>query len=536
MNNVNIKDIIDNYNYLKSYELMNINKLNNLLFGEYISKNEDIERVINESLEVDEILPEYCDLINIKSTKENQLLLRDKFVYFLVNSIDDDKLNILDNDKLKSIKAQDENNNFNDYALIYPSYNKLLKDRKYKDYFLGISNKLFKLLNGINSDYYEKISNLDDNVIEFIDSLDTIKNWDSLDELERKEKLINEFIGRLLYASVDYASTKYSDYISKKEFIKTGDFFDSLKNLKLTNNLLDKAKEIDNNNELVINKVIELYPYSVEIFDKKYTSIAEDYGYKLNDKLINCVYYQFNDINIKLIPENERETYLNNLINIFYSYKNTKDDNNLYNYLIGLDTFIRNINYYDKDISKYNDESYEIFNKEKYKNIDRIKYILKLIKKYYDSSLNINLGLSVIDIMPIGPIDLKREKYEKIEELKEAVIILYKKYDFNIIELNDIIDKKGSLYNKIIDFYNNNELLILSNSLINSPELDELFDNLILITNLDALKRNNKDILFEDSSNILIMLKKLCDANKIIRDYINVFLLEKRVMELIENV
>lgn len=65
MNNVNIKDIIDNYNYLKSYELMNINKLNNLLFGEYISKNEDIERVINESLEVDEILPEYCDLITI---------------------------------------------------------------------------------------------------------------------------------------------------------------------------------------------------------------------------------------------------------------------------------------------------------------------------------------------------------------------------------------------------------------------------------------------------------------------------------------
>ena len=531
----NIKDIIDNYKYIKSLNLIDIKDLNQLLFGEYISLEDDIVEILTNSINEDGVLPEYSDILNLPSTKENQLLIRDRFTYLLVNGIEENELRLFSNNLIKNINIIDEDNNFNDYDLIYPTYNKLLKDNKYKDYFWGISNKLFKLLNSINHTYYEKISNLDESVIEFIDNLDTIKNWNNLEELERKQRLLNEIIAKLLYVSIDYSYTKYKDNISKEDYINSEELFKIISNLKLTNKLLESCKKIDND-ELIIKKVIELYPYSVEIFDKKYISYAEEYGYKFNTKLVNCAYYLFNNLTVELIPTKEKNSYLNNLINIFNEYKNNKDDNYLYNYLIGLDTYIRNINYFDPEINNYNNESFEIFNKDKYKNIDRIKYLSKLIKKYYDSTLNTTLGNLVIDLIPIGTFNKKIEIYDEVEELKNMSLDLSINYNLNILELNDIFNKKGHLYNEIIDFYNSKELIIITNSLINSSKLDVLINDLLLITNKSTDKNKIKEELFDNSSSILIMLKKLCNTNQKTREYINIYLLEKEVMELIKNV
>lgn len=531
----NIKDIIDNYKYIKSLNIIDIKDLNQLLFGEYISLEDDIVEILTNSINEDGVLPEYSDILNLPSTNENKLIIRDRFTYLLVNGIEENKLRLFSNDLSKSINLVDEDNNFNDYSLIYPAYNNLLKNNKYKDYFWGISNKLFKLLNSINHTYYEKISNLDESVIDFIDNLDTIKNWNNLEELERKQRLLNEIIAKILYASIDYSYTKYKDNISKEDFINSEELFKIISNLKLTNKLLESCKKIDND-ELIIKKVIELYPYSVETFDKKYYSYAEEYGYKLNTKLVNCAYFLFNNLNVDLISTKEKTSYLNNLINIFNKYKNNKNDEYLYNYLIGLDTYIRNINYFDPEINNYNKESLEIFNKDKYKNIDRIKYLSKLIKKYYDSTLNTTLGNLVIDLLPIDTLNNKIELYNEIEELKDISLELSINYELNVLELNDIINKKGHLYNEILDFYNSKELIIITNSLLNSNKLDDLINDLLLITNKSTDKNVIKEKIFDNSSSILIMLKKLCDTNKKTREYIDIYLLEKEVMELIKNV
>ena len=241
----NIKDIIDNYKYIKSLNIIDIKDLNQLLFGEYISLEDDIVEILTNSINEDGVLPEYSDILNLPSTNENKLIIRDRFTYLLVNGIEENKLRLFSNDLLKSINLVDEDNNFNDYSLIYPAYNNLLKNNKYKDYFWGISNKLFKLLNSINHTYYEKISNLDESVIDFIDNLDTIKNWNNLEELERKQRLLNEIIAKILYVSIDYSYTKYKDNISKEDFINSEELFKIISNLKLTNKLLESCKKID---------------------------------------------------------------------------------------------------------------------------------------------------------------------------------------------------------------------------------------------------------------------------------------------------
>ena len=531
MKDIDINLIIDNYRFIKSLNLVDIKELNILLFGQNIINEEDIVEIITNSIEEDEVLPEYSDILNI----DNKLLLRDRFVYFLVNGIDEDTLKIYSNDDYKSMEIIDENNNFTDYGLLYPTYNNLLKNRTYKEYFFGVSNKLFKLLNSINYTFYEKITDFDENVISFINSLDTIKNWNKLDIYERKNKLVNEIIGRLLYSSVEYASTKYKEHISKEKFINSKDFYPTLKNIKLTNKLLESSKNIDYKNELVINKVIELYPYSVEIFDKKYITKAKEYGYLFDTKLVNCSYYLFNNLKVELIPIRDRYNYLNYLNNLFNKYKNNKNKDNLYNYLIGLDTYIRNNNYYDKDINLYNNLSLEIFNKDKFDKVDCIRYISKLIKKYYDSTLNTTIGTLVIDLLPISLLDIKIDKYEEINTLRDIYIDLYENYKINVFELNEIINNKRHLYDTIMDFYKSNELIIVTDSLINSNKLDDLFNELIMITN-NKIDSSIKEKYYANSSDLIIMLKKICDTEKTTRDYMNIYLEERNVMGLIQDV
>ena len=103
--------------------------------------------------------------------------------------------------------------------------------------------------------------------------------------------------------------------------------------------------------------------------------------------------------------------------------------------------------------------------------------------------------------------------------------------ELNVLELNDIINKKGHLYNEILDFYNSKELIIITNSLLNSNKLDNLINDLLLITNKSTDKNVIKEKLFDNSSSVLIMLKKLCDTNKKTREYIDIYLLEKEVIE-----
>lgn len=547
MEDIYFRDIIDNYKYIKSLKIIEDNELNQLLFGEYLSCDEDIIEIIKNSVKDDDMLPNYVSLINIQSTEENKIKIRDKFIYLIISNYvgnyekDDKKLLLLDNNKLKCMELFDEENNYEDYNLIYPHYNNLLKNRKYKDYFIGISNKLFKLLNSINSTYYEKITNLDDATISFIESLNTIKEWEKLDRIERKQQLVNEIIARILYASVDFVSSYFENVISKEEYIKTDDFYKTLKDLRLNNQLLENAKLINKNNKLVINKVIELYPYSVELFinetkDNNYIELAKKFGYKFSENIINCSYYIYNDVNLELIPIRERENYLSKLIKLFREYKSNNNINILYKLFIGVDTYIRNVNYYDPDIKLFNHESYEIFNKDNYNNDKSIEYIKKLTNKYKESTLNMTLGRLVLESFPTSTIDIKINHFNYLVELKEMYIYLIEKFRLNINKLNNSLNKNSHLYKMINNYYYDNELMIKEDKIINSPELDEILNNLKFMTTVDASDDFIKEKFLNDSSNILTILKSICDTDEITKYYLNIYCLEYILMGLVENV
>lgn len=547
MEDIYFRDIIDNYKYIKSLKIIEDNELNQLLFGEYLSCDEDIIEIIKNSVKDDDMLPNYVSLINIQSTEENKIKIRDKFIYLIISNYvgnyekDDKKLLLLDNNKLKCMELFDEENNYEDYNLIYPHYNNLLKNRKYKDYFIGISNKLFKLLNSINSTYYEKITNLDDSTISFIESLNTIKEWEKLDRIERKQQLVNEIIARILYASVDFVSSYFENVISKEEYIKTDDFYKTLKDLRLNNQLLENAKLINKNNKLVINKVIELYPYSVELFinetkDNNYIELAKKFGYKFSENIINCSYYIYNDVNLELIPIRERENYLSKLIKLFREYKSNNNINILYKLFIGVDTYIRNVNYYDPDIKLFNHESYEIFNKDNYNNDKSIEYIKKLTNKYKESTLNMTLGRLVLESFPTSTLDIKINYFNYLVELKEMYIYLIEKFSLNINKLNNSLNKNSHLYKMINNYYYDNELMIKEDKIINSPELDEILNNLKFMTTVDASDDFIKEKFLNDSSNILTILKSICDTDEITKYYLNIYCLEYILMGLVENV
>lgn len=547
MEDIYFRDIIDNYKYIKSLKIIEDNELNQLLFGEYLSCDEDIIEIIKNSVKDDEMLPNYVSLINIKSTEENKIKIRDKFIYLIISNYvgnyekDDKKLLLLDNNKLKCMELFDEENNYEDYNLIYPHYNNLLKNRKYKDYFIGISNKLFKLLNSINSTYYEKITNLDDATISFIESLNTIKEWEKLDRIERKQKLVNEIIARILYASVDFVSSYFANVISKEEYIKTDDFYKTLKDLRLNNQLLENAKLINKNNKLVINKVIELYPYSVELFinetkDNNYIELAKKFGYKFSENIINCSYYIYNDVNLELIPIRERENYLSKLIKLFREYKSNNNINILYKLFIGVDTYIRNVNYFDPEIKLFNHESYEIFNKDNYNNDKSIEYIKKLTNKYKESTLNMTLGRLVLESFPTSTLDIKINYFNYLVELKEMYIYLIEKFSLNINKLNNSLNKNSHLYKMINNYYYDNKLMIKEDKIINSPKLDEILNDLKFMTTVDASDDFIKEKFLNDSSNILTILKSICDTDEITKYYLNIYCLEYILMGLVENV
>lgn len=548
MEDIYFRDIIDNYKYIKSLKIIEDNELNQLLFGEYLSCDEDIIEIIKNSVKDDDMLPNYVSLINIQSTEENKIKIRDKFIYLIISNYvgnyekDDKKLLLLlDNNKVKCMELFDEENNYEDYNLIYPHYNNLLKNRKYKDYFIGISNKLFKLLNSINSTYYEKITNLDDATISFIESLNTIKEWEKLDRIERKQKLVNEIIARILYASVDFVSSYFANVISKEEYIKTDDFYKTLKDLRLNNQLLENAKLINKNNKLVINKVIELYPYSVELFinetkDNNYIELAKKFGYKFSENIINCSYYIYNDVNLELIPIRERENYLSKLIKLFREYKSNNNINILYKLFIGVDTYIRNVNYFDPEIKLFNHESYEIFNKDNYNNDKSIEYIKKLTNKYKESTLNMTLGRLVLESFPTSTLDIKINYFNYLVELKEMYIYLIEKFSLNINKLNNSLNKNSHLYKMINNYYYDNELMIKEDKIINSPELDEILNDLKFMTTVDASDDFIKEKFLNDSSNILTILKSICDTDEITKYYLNIYCLEYILMGLVENV
>ena len=213
MEDVSIKNILTNYNYLKKLHLLDDKELNSFLFNRQISTEEEIVDYVNNFIKQYELLPGKVDILNIDDNDVNKQSLKDYIIYLReLNYLDSNNNIYFFKNDLNTIIEYDKYLNSIDSTILYPEYSKLLRNREINKYIEGISNNLFKLLNSINETYYEKITSGNEKVIELIKSLNTYKLWDNLDKKIRLVRLKNELIGRLLYVSVEYMNDYFKDY------------------------------------------------------------------------------------------------------------------------------------------------------------------------------------------------------------------------------------------------------------------------------------------------------------------------------------
>ena len=471
MEDVSIKNILTNYNYLKKLHLLDDKELNSFLFNRQISNEEEIVDYVNNFIKKYELLPGKVDILNIDDNDINKQSLKDYIIYLReLNYLDSNKNIYFFKNDLNTIIEYDKYLNSIDSTILYPEYSKLLRNREINKYIEGISNNLFKLLNSINETYYEKITSGNEKVIELIKSLNTYKLWNNLDEKIRLVRLKNELIGRLLYVSVEYMNDYFKDY-------NDNNLKSNISNLKLDDDLLERAKNIKIEKE-IMEQVIELYPYSIEILrkginynddniDKYYYDLAVSNGYQLRNNTSNISYSIYNEINIPLIPYKDRLEFLNKTLSYYNTY--IKENNNEYlnKFYENLDIYIRNINYYDKDINRnYN--------------------IKELVNKYKNQILNITISNEVVNLLPIGTRKIKESIYEELNTCKEMYLYFLNNYN---IEINE--------FSKVFELDNEEDIINYLSTISYEDIKDKLNKNKETILDyINKLKNINKNTIY----------------------------------------
>ena len=471
MEDVSIKNILTNYNYLKKLHLLDDAELNKFLFNKQISNDEEIVDYVHSFIKEYELLPGKVDILNIESNDINKQSLKDYIIYLReLNYLDSNKNIYFFKNDLNTIIEYDKYLNSIDNAILYPEYSKLLRNREFNKYIEGISNNLFKLLNSINETYYEKITSGNDKVLELIKSLNTYKLWDNLDKKVRLVRLKNELIGRLLYVSVEYMNDYFKDYNDKS-------LRSSIGSLKLDDELLEKAKNIKVEKD-IMEQVLELYPYSIEILrkginynddniDKYYYDLAVSNGYLLRNNTSNISYSIYNEIDIPLIPYCDRLEFLNKTLSYYNTYIKDKNNDYLDKFYENLDTYLRCVNYYDKDINK--------------------KYNIKeLVKEFKNQTLNITISNEVVNLLPIGTRNIKESIYEELNACKEIYLYFLNEYK---IEIND--------FSKVFEMNNEEDIISYLSTISYDDIKDKLNENKETILDyINKLKYVNKNTIY----------------------------------------
>ena len=471
MEDVSIKNILTNYNYLKKLHLLDDAELNKFLFNKQISNDEEIVDYVHSFIKEYELLPGKVDILNIESNDINKQSLKDYIIYLReLNYLDSNKNIYFFKNDLNTIIEYDKYLNSIDNAILYPEYSKLLRNREFNKYIEGISNNLFKLLNSINETYYEKITSGNDKVLELIKSLNTYKLWDNLDKKVRLVRLKNELIGRLLYVSVEYMNDYFKDYNDKS-------LRSSIGSLKLDDELLEKAKNIEIEKD-IMEQVLELYPYSIEILrkginynddniDKYYYDLAVSNGYLLRNNTSNISYSIYNEIDIPLIPYCDRLEFLNKTLSYYNTYIKDKNNDYLDKFYENLDTYLRCVNYYDKDINK--------------------KYNIKeLVKEFKNQTLNITISNEVVNLLPIGTRNIKESIYEELNACKEIYLYFLNEYK---IEIND--------FSKVFEMNNEEDIISYLSTISYDDIKDKLNENKETILDyINKLKYVNKNTIY----------------------------------------
>ena len=383
MGEFKIDSIIYNYDYLNKQNIVDFFALETAFFGFGFPNIEVLKERLQDYIDSYHHLPGYSWVLEHESSPSYLMDLRDSLVYihglidWYQKNIDEDLLEHVLRDSKTSIDQ------YQTYRLYDRLNTELLEDvpiymdDKYGKYFKGNIYVILHMLACLDDSYTDKLINLDNKMCEFIDSLDVVSSWDSIDNYLKKTDLFtNEFISKLLYASIENNI--------------------DIRKVKLTDEILDKAINCDEKDINIVNKVKKLFPLAFLTTNSNYQSIYSSmvpkmYFYKRLAFLQQTFSYR------SLVKKEGKEEY----------YKD---------YLRNIDCYIRS------NLDSINDPSFvDSFFLFDYENNDRAKQeerIKEWISKYYHEFLERTLLEAVYDKYPLASDDL-RNKY--LKELKNTI-------------------------------------------------------------------------------------------------------------------
>lgn len=462
------------------------------------------------------------------------------------------------------------------YKEITHLYPKAISSSNVDDYLEGIHTILEREIKKINPkilDYCLDLSEKEQQ--ELIQSLTTVKNWESLsnDKKKRATRLKNEILGKLLYSiyKVEIKENKKTlnrinlQSIEPNEEFKTK-ILNTFKNISFN----DITSNINNQNSTnldisIIKKIIKINPYFYDMIldtplQEELKDTAENGLYLFLDEkgkenypktildhyTMLIIQKILNDIESGLFTDSEN--YLNsvrNQVDMYFKNKDTSEEN-LFNIFRSIEVFLRNNNsvmerkarelWLDpKKVLNFNIDLFDKTNPE-YNNYDRMCYMLRMInllahdkeefqiRKFevdynrYKNNSNINADKLKDVLQAYGYVYNYGLTPEIISNILKSPN-LYKKLKKEVpdkLELDESQrnkEKLNLLETKVISL--KEQLHTLNNSEINTDNVEEIIEKIDIIFNTDENIR--KEMEKEVKAQRLFYDTKKLIAEKLVR-------------------
>ena len=440
----------ENYQYLvRQKTLVSSKEIEAILFNTNsqldINNAEELDNYLKKNIKNSNCELLFSTLFKIPDDK-NQLETRNRFVVCHIqfpNMMDNIEgvRPILMRDSFNNIIDYDTNRYQNEFGIINQYENLFNYEVDGIKVFDGIKYVLAKELSKINPNILKDL-NQNPRLKIFLDSLNTIKNWNKYgDRKKQATTLKNEFVARVLYSiirtNLDNDSVPYDDSPSSMYQIRQSlsDYYNPKSNRNLNYNVdlnldylchdfsmaaRDENHQTNKDCCIVYYMISKENPYLFDIYrgygqlnDGLYQTAAKN-GYYFDPNELRFDYQSdnyielmaraiINDIGMPTIPDDgEYIEKLNSLIDQYF----TSNENDLLNIFRGLDVFLRKNRIYDlQDIE--NDEcarlNKEIFDDDsKYNDYDRLQYCLYYYNKLAHSISEIDMKAISIESMMYG--------------------------------------------------------------------------------------------------------------------------------------
>ena len=559
----NIQNIVVNYNYIRKHNILFKDELDKIYLGSSIK---NVTEVLNEIIIKGDKIRKELQALAGESLEENK-----KMLLFNLEFIARQKGIVKSNDINKSNKYYFYNDLYTNMELYdnermsRPS--ELLNNSKYSSYFAGIKSYIIDVLDKANPNLINDLDNLykTEEFDKFFNSLEAVKNWDKLDRKERMENLRDQFLTRILIASIYDNSLDYRELNieNKSEDLIIKEVINSLTKGNNATNYLDYHLDKEALVRFTIDSLDEFFANSKE--QSKFKAKTKDHIRKVSSKA-----YSPSKKYIPVIP-NKNIDFFNKSSNkqeeledsLKYDILNPPISNSIRNEKIEQTKVLMNkyqnadkrykdklfidllktFNYYmyatrEYDILNYLQETQKISDKEDVKNLPKKIYTMnntrfnkmdRLIYSLYNSN---RIAHTIGDTNAYTTFDdsiIVNEDRGADKNRRERYLVKYttlSRYGLEVDWINESIEK-----------YMNNESLSIYN-LIDKKAKEDIISNLKVITkdsnyykkeeinesNIDEIIKTLEDIKDNKNND-----KEIEKKNRRVRDSVAIYAKERNL-------